>query len=81
MEGGTDFDLQVLQVPPPQVASGGEVSRAGGAGERSLEDMMGASRSAQTESEVTGSQTEEGSGNKGRDRKVQVCTAVLKHRY
>lgn len=81
MEGGTDFDLQVLQVPPAQVASGGELSRAGGAGERSLEETMGASRSAQTESEVTGSQTEEGSGNKGRDRKVRVCTKVLVLHY
>lgn len=77
MEGGTDFDLQVLEVPTALVVSGGEVTRTG---ERSQEAMMGGNGIAQAKREVPGSQTEEASGNKGRDRKdsKQVCTAVRK---
>lgn len=79
MEGGTDFDLQVLEVPTALV-SGGEVARAG---ERSQEAMMGGNGVAQANAEVPGSEAEEASGKKGRDRKgsKQVCTAVLQSSY
>lgn len=77
MEGGTDFDLQVLEVPTALVVSGGEVTRTG---ERSQEAMMGGNGLAQANTEVPGGQTEEASSNKGRDRtsSKQVCTAVQK---
>lgn len=68
MEGGTDFDLQVLEVPTAPTASAGDVNRAG-AGEKSQEDRLGGSRSAPTSSEARGSQVEEVSCPGGRDRK------------
>lgn len=75
MEGGTDFDLQVLEVPAAPAASGGDVTRTGagaGAGERSQEERMGGGRSAPTNPEAKGAQVEEASGVSGtpaRDRK------------
>ncbi|TWW63256.1 serrate RNA effector molecule homolog [Takifugu flavidus] len=66
MEGGTDFDLQVLEVPTALVVSGGEETRAGG---RSQEATMGGNGVAPANTEDPGSQGEEASGRKGRDRK------------
>lgn len=62
MEGGTDFDLQVLEVPQAPAAAGGDASRVAtgaGAGARSQEDRVGGSRSAPTNSEAKGSQAVE----------------------
>lgn len=77
MEGGTDFDLQVLEVATALVAGGGEVTRTG---ERSQEAMMGGNGLAQANREVPGSEAEEARSNKGRHRKgsKQVGTAVVK---
>lgn len=75
MEGGTDFDLQVLEAPAAPAASGGDVTRTGagaGAGDRSQEERMGGGRSAPTNPEAKGAQLEEASGVSGapaRDRK------------
>lgn len=79
MEGGTDFDLQVLEVPTALVVSGGEETRAGG---RSQEATMGGNGVAPANTEDPGSQGEEASGRKGRDRKgsKQVWTEVLEYR-
>lgn len=66
MEGGTDFDLQVLEVPTALVVGGGEGTRAG---ERSQDATMGGNGIAQASTEVPGSQPEEAGGHKGRDRK------------
>ncbi|KAM9836357.1 serrate RNA effector molecule homolog A-like [Aulostomus maculatus] len=57
MEGGTDLDLQVLEVRPPPAASSGEAG--GGAGDRSQVDSRGGCGSGQTSSEATGSRGEE----------------------
>lgn len=61
MEGGTDFDLQVLEVP------------AAAAGERSQEDRGGGSRSAPADSEARGAQAEEaGAAPRGRKDSQRV---------
>ncbi|XP_041821514.1 serrate RNA effector molecule homolog [Chelmon rostratus] len=64
MEGGTDFDLQVLEVPSAPPVAGGEASGSGGggAGEKSQGDPSGGSAGGQTGSESTGSRTEETTG-------------------
>ncbi|XP_067436492.1 serrate RNA effector molecule homolog [Thunnus thynnus] len=72
MEGGTDLDLQVLEVPTAPAASGGEASGGGssvgaggggggggGGGEKSQGDPSGGNVNIQTGSEPTGSRTEE----------------------
>uniref|UniRef100_A0A3Q3GWH4 Serrate RNA effector molecule homolog n=1 Tax=Labrus bergylta TaxID=56723 RepID=A0A3Q3GWH4_9LABR len=60
MEGGTDLDLQVLEVPTSTAASGGEASSSsGGGGEKSQTESSGGNASAQTSSESTGSRTDE----------------------
>lgn len=74
MEGGTDFDLQVLEVPQAPAAAGADASRVAagaGAGERSQEDRVGGSRSAPTNSEAKGSQAVEAgaAAAASRDRK------------
>lgn len=73
MEGGTDFDLQVLQVPTALVVSGGAASRAA---DRSQDATLGGV--AQARAQPPGSQAEEAGGHKGRDRKgsQQVCAGV-----
>lgn len=70
MEGGTDFDLQVLEVPTAPGAAAGDLSRlaAAAGGEQSQDDRVGASRSAPTNSEAKGGQAE-ASGAPSRDRK------------
>lgn len=67
MEGGTDFDLQVLEVPAAPAASGGDLDRV--AGPKRQEDKTGGSRSAPSDAEAKGSQKEEASGAAGRDRR------------
>ncbi|CAF90329.1 unnamed protein product [Tetraodon nigroviridis] len=73
MEGGTDFDLQVLEVPAAPAASGGDAPRPGagaGAGEPRQEDRLGASRSAPPDPEAKAGPAEEASGaQQGRKRK------------
>ncbi|XP_078101651.1 serrate RNA effector molecule homolog, partial [Sander vitreus] len=69
MEGGTDFDLQVLEVPTAAAASGGEASSANtnanpaaaaatSSGEKSLGEASGGKVSGPTGSETTGSRME-----------------------
>ncbi|XP_026177942.1 serrate RNA effector molecule homolog [Mastacembelus armatus] len=60
MEGGTDLDLQVLEVPAAPTASVGELS-AGGGGEKSQGDPSGGSVSGHS-SEMNRSRTEETTG-------------------
>uniref|UniRef100_UPI0037E88259 serrate RNA effector molecule homolog n=1 Tax=Semicossyphus pulcher TaxID=241346 RepID=UPI0037E88259 len=64
MEGGTDLDLQVLEVPTTPAVPGGEGSSSGGGGgeEKSEGDPSSGNVSAQTSSESTGSRTEEATG-------------------
>lgn len=52
MEGGTDFDLQVLEVPTAPLAAAGDASSAGGSGGSGEEKSQGGT-------EPAGSQTEE----------------------
>ncbi|XP_070849504.1 serrate RNA effector molecule homolog [Chaetodon trifascialis] len=72
MEGGTDFDLQVLEVPSALAVGGGEASGGGGGGggaaEKSQGDPGGGGVSGQTGSESTASRTEEASGGQTRAR-------------
>ncbi|XP_030580921.1 serrate RNA effector molecule homolog [Archocentrus centrarchus] len=67
MEGGTDFDLQVLEIQPAPVGAAGEASiGGGGGGEKGQGDPSGASVGGHTSSEATVSQTEEmASGDTG----------------
>uniref|UniRef100_A0A4W6FVP3 Serrate, RNA effector molecule n=1 Tax=Lates calcarifer TaxID=8187 RepID=A0A4W6FVP3_LATCA len=83
MEGGTDFDLQVLEAPTAPAAGGGEASSsggggAGGAGERGQGDASGGHVSGQSGSETTGSRAEGTSGGetrrkeRGKEREKEV---------
>ncbi|XP_040887557.1 serrate RNA effector molecule homolog isoform X2 [Toxotes jaculatrix] len=59
MEGGTDFDLQVLEVPTAPAAAGGEASSSGaGGGEKGQGDPSGGSVSGHIGPESTGTRTE-----------------------
>lgn len=64
MEGGTDFDLQVLEAPTASVAaavgeaSGGVTSGGAAGGEKGQGEQSGASTSKQSNSEATNSRTE-----------------------
>uniref|UniRef100_A0AAX7SCP8 Serrate, RNA effector molecule n=1 Tax=Astatotilapia calliptera TaxID=8154 RepID=A0AAX7SCP8_ASTCA len=59
MEGGTDFDLQVLEVQVNAAGAGGDASGGGGVGEKSQADPSGGSVGGQTSSEATVTQTKE----------------------
>lgn len=86
MEGGTDFDLQVLEVPTAPAPTGGEAS-SGAATGGSEDKGPGAGRenpSSQTSSEMTGSRTEStscgGTGETKGSKQVRVmsdCTCGL----
>lgn len=68
MEGGTDFDLQVLEAPV--APAGGEASGSGGpGGEKTQADPSGAQASANASSEATGSRTEEAAGGETSETK------------
>lgn len=68
MEGGTDLDLQVLEVPTApagagvEASSGGGAGGGGGAGEKSQGGPSGGNVGAQSGSESTASRTEETAG-------------------
>ncbi|XP_074479775.1 serrate RNA effector molecule homolog isoform X2 [Sebastes fasciatus] len=78
MEGGTDLDLQVLEVPTAAAASGGEATTSsssgaaaagsGGGGEKSQGDLSGDNVSGQSGSESTASRTEETGETKDADK-------------
>lgn len=57
MEGGTDFDLQVLEVQPAAAGAGGEAS--GGGGEKGQGEPSGANMGGPTGPEATVSPTQE----------------------
>ncbi|KAM4537266.1 serrate RNA effector molecule homolog [Odontesthes bonariensis] len=63
MEGGTDFDLQVLEASAAPAAPGGEASGGGGA-EKGQADPSAGSVSGQSGSEAPESRTEEAGGSK-----------------
>ena len=85
MEGGTDLDLQVLEVPSASAAAGGEAASCsvgagggaaagggggGGGGEKTPGDPS--SQSAQLVSETTGSRTEEATSRETVETKASV---------
>uniref|UniRef100_A0AAQ5Z5W6 Serrate, RNA effector molecule n=1 Tax=Amphiprion ocellaris TaxID=80972 RepID=A0AAQ5Z5W6_AMPOC len=65
MEGGTDLDLQVLEVPAAALVAGGDAS----SGEKSQTDPSGGTVSTPTGSEPTVSPTDETTGDGTRDKK------------
>ncbi|XP_031697905.1 serrate RNA effector molecule homolog [Anarrhichthys ocellatus] len=91
MEGGTDLDLQVLEVPT--AAAGGETSSSSGGGgggggapgggppgsggEKSQGDPTGGNVSRQTDSEKTGSRKEETTGETKVSDKVRKINNIL----
>lgn len=86
MEGGTDFDLQVLEVPTAPAATGGEASSGAATGEGEVKGPAVAREnpSSQTSSELTGSRTEStssgGTGETKGSKQVRVmsgCTRGL----
>lgn len=76
MEGGTDFDLQVLEVQVNAAGAGGDASGGGGVGEKSQADPSGGSVGGQTSSEVTVTQTKEtASGDAGDNKDTEKVTS------
>ncbi|XP_035772134.1 serrate RNA effector molecule homolog, partial [Neolamprologus brichardi] len=72
MEGGTDFDLQVLEVQANAAGAAGDASGGGGGGEKSQADPSGGSVGGQTSSEATVTQTKEtASGDAGNNKDTE----------
>lgn len=71
MEGGTDFDLQVLEVPVAPAAAGGDANSGGGGGDGGAEKSQGDPRggNAQTGLELKRSLMEEPGGREGGETK------------
>ncbi|XP_042069318.1 serrate RNA effector molecule homolog [Haplochromis burtoni] len=79
MEGGTDFDLQVLEVQANAAGAGGDASGGGGVGEKSQADPSGGSVGGQTSSEATVTQTKEtASGDAGDNKDTEKDSADAK---
>lgn len=79
MEGGTDFDLQVLEVQANAAGAGGDASGGGGVGENSQADASGGSVGGQTSSEATVTQTKEtASGDVGDNKETEKESADAK---
>lgn len=84
IEGGTDFDLQVLEVPVAPAAAGGDANSGGGGGgdggaEKSQGDPRGGN--AQTGLEVKRSVMEEGEDTKDSDKVKKTETALGLHHF
>lgn len=87
IEGGTDFDLQVLEAPTAPLAAGGEASSSsssgggggGGGGEKSQGGPSGGNVSGQTGgSDSTGSRTEgTTSGETGETKDCDKVRAMI----
>ncbi|CAI5669877.1 unnamed protein product [Oreochromis niloticus] len=79
MEGGTDFDLQVLEIQANAAGAGGDASGGGGVGENSQADASGGSVGGQTSSEATVTQTKEtASGDVGDNKETEKESADAK---
>ncbi|XP_042073015.1 serrate RNA effector molecule homolog [Haplochromis burtoni] len=79
MEGGTDFDLQVLEVQANAAGAGGDASGGGGVGEKSQADPSGGSVGGQTSSEATVTQMKEtASGDAGDNKDTEKDSADAK---